>query len=233
MINEIVFETYLYISNKKFTICVIQINNLKIVYEKDFFFKKETNKFEFQILEKFLDNNILRLEKTLKYFINSIIIVLDTDDFFSISLSVKGDNGGNILRPEDLSYSLNDAKYQCEKTIDNNKLIHMIIENYQLDDKGYSSLPEKLKCDNFSLDIRFICLPKILIKNLEKSLEKYQISINQILSAKYVKNFFNNSANIFTKVREITEGCNPNEVKFYNKNNKNQGLFEKFFNFFR
>jgi len=109
----------------------------------------------------------------------------------------------------------------------------MLIENYLIDNKVYQFLPKKLECNNFSLDIKFICLSDNLIKSLEKSLEKYQISINHIISANYVENFFKNNHDLFKKVREIINGCNPNEVKFYNKTQKNQGFFEKFFNFFR
>ena len=233
MDNVSIFKTYLYISKKKFTICVVQINDLKVIYKKEFSFQSESNELEFNKLREFLDDNILKLEKTLKNFIENIIIVLDTSDFFSIYLSVKNNNRGNVLKLENLSYSLKDARYQCEKTIENNKLIHMIIENYQIDNKNYNFLPEKLNCNNFSLDIKFICLPLALIKSFESSLEKYQISINQIICADYVKKFFKDSTDFFEKVRQITEGCNPNEVKFYNKNSKNHGFFEKFFNIFR
>ena len=83
----------------------------------------------------------------------------------------------------------------------------MIIENYQIDNKNYNFLPEKLNCNNFSLDIKFTCLPLALIKSFESSLEKYQISINQIICADYVKKFFKDKAcyrNIVSKL-EINE----------------------------
>ncbi len=51
-------------------------------------------------------------------------------------------------------YYLNDAKDQCKKTIEKKKIIHMIIENYRIDNNNYSYFPEKLKCDSITLDIK-------------------------------------------------------------------------------
>ena len=40
-----------------------------------------------------------------------------------------------------------------------------------------------------TLDLSFICLPENLIKNIEKILENYQISVNQYLSGRYVEEY--------------------------------------------
>ena len=68
---------------------------------------------------------------------------------------------------------------------------------------------------------------------IEKSLKKYQITIKQIVSAKYVEEFFNDNTDLVKKSKKITEGCNPNEVRFYKNIKKNEGFFVKFFNFFK
>ena len=78
------------------------------------------------------------------------------------------------------------------KTIEGNKIIHMLIESYKLDNNSYSYLPTNLKCNSFSLDIRFINLSEKFIKDLEKVLKNYQISVNQFISAEYVRRFSNN-----------------------------------------
>ena len=109
----------------------------------------------------------------------------------------------------------------------------MVIDNYQIDKKDYSSLPKNIKCNNFSLDLRFICLPDLLVKDLEKILRKYQISIKQILNNSYIESLFkNNNKNLFQKVKEVADGFNENEVKLEKKIDKNLGFFERFFNYF-
>ena len=109
----------------------------------------------------------------------------------------------------------------------------MIIENYQVNDKHYSYLPKNLEDNIFSIDVKFICLSDLLIKKIEETLKKYQISLSQIVSANYIYKFLtNDEKNIFLVTKKVIEGQNPNEVLFTNKTKKNLGFFEKFFNFF-
>ena len=68
---------------------------------------------------------------------------------------------------------------------------------------------------------------------IETILKKYQISLSNILSAKYINEFLKNEKiDFFIMAKKIMEGYNPNEVLMVNKTNKNKGFFEKFFNFF-
>ena len=72
-----------------------------------------------------------------------------------------------------------------------------------------------------------------MIKNFEKILNNYQISINKILSYDYLCKFktqFND--NIFIIADDILNGLNQNEVFLIDKSAKNKGIFEKFFSFF-
>ncbi|MDC3014862.1 hypothetical protein OAZ84_02500, partial [Candidatus Pelagibacter sp.] len=115
----------------------------------------------------------------------------------------------------------------------NKKIIHFLIEKYLIDNKFFTTLPENVNCNIFSLDTEFICLSKNLIENIEKILKKYHISLNQILSASYVEKFKDNTDNtIFTTASRIISGHNSNEVLLIGKINKKQGFFERFFNFF-
>ena len=95
-------------------------------------------------------------------------------------------------------------------------------------------MPKDVIKESFSVDLEFICLSNEIIKNLEKILIKYQISLGQIVNASYIREFLTNeeSENIFLMTKKILSGYNSNEVILVNKSNKNQGFFEKFFNFF-
>ena len=108
-----------------------------------------------------------------------------------------------------------------------------MIDNYLIDNNSYSNLPLELKCKNFSLDLSFICLPKDIIEKIEELLNHYQISINQLLSADYVKKHCSEeNFDFFNMAYKILNGYNKNEVKIVSKNSINKGFFEKFFNFF-
>ena len=233
MNNEINFETYLFIDNKKFIICVIDNISFEIIYTDQMLFNKDYNKINFEMFNEFLEKNIFKIEKILKNFIKNINIILDTKEFFSVYLSIKKNNNGNYIDSNSLAHPLDDLKNSCQSNFQDKKIIHILIENYLIDNKSYFSLPEKLKCSFFSLDVKFICLSKNYIKDIEIVLKKYHILVNQILCANYIESFIGkNNQNIFSTASRIKSGLNENEVILEAKIIKNKGFFEKFFDFF-
>ena len=233
MSDEINFETYLFINNKKFIICVIHNISHEIIYSEQKLLNNNYNELNFEELNEFLEKKIFKVEKILKNFIKNINIILDSDKFFSVNLSIKKNNNGNYIDSDTLTYPLDDLKNSCQSNFQDQKIIHILIENYLIDNKKYFSLPEKLKCSFFSLDVKFICLSKKFIEDLELIIKKYHITVNQILCASYVENFVKDDhQNIFTTASRIRSGLNDNEVLLVHKTTKNKGFFEKFFYFF-
>ena len=109
----------------------------------------------------------------------------------------------------------------------------MIINDYLVDNKTYLILPRDIKCNSFSLNLKFICISKLLIKDLEAILKKYHISLNKLVSATYLREYsVNQDQEIFLTAKKIINGHNPNEVTFVDKVMKNKGFFERFFGFF-
>ena len=227
------FQIYLYLNHSKFIIYATEIlSNEKIYFEK-LEIKENFTELKLSKLDEFLDSNIFKIEKKLNNFIKEIYVILDNKEFHSIKLSIKKDNNGNLINSETLIHPLNDLKNLCQSNLQNKKIIHFLIEKYLIDNKFYTTLPENVNCNIFSLDTEFICLSKNLIENIEKILKKYHISLNQILSASYVEKFKDNTDNtIFTTASRIISGHNSNEVLLIGKANKKQGFFERFFNFF-
>ena len=233
MDNDTNFESYLFISPKKLIISVIKNKTFKNIYKKEKVIDFDNDKTKFEVIDIFLRENIFSIEKILKKFIKKINLIVISKDFFPIELSLKNNNHGRSISQKDLTYLLNEAKDQCKKTLQNKKIIHMLIQNYLIDDDNYNFLPDEIKCNFFSLDIKFICLPNDLVKIFEKVLNKYHISINQLLSARYLEDYFkNNEIDIFNKASRVIDGCNINEVKIINKIPKKSGIFERFFSIF-
>ena len=229
MENNLNFKTYLLVIKKNFIISVRDDSNKKI-YEEKLDLKKEIDDINFEMLDNFLNQNIFKIEKKIGNFIKKILIVTDLEDFLTVEVSIKKKINDNLV---DLKYLLNEAKDSCKNTIDERRIVHMIINSYCIDDIIYSSLPKDFKCKNFSIDVRLICLSNILIKNFEDILKKYQISLSKIISAKYLNEFMvDDKSDIFSVIKSIVEGYNPNEVILADKTSKKVGFFEKFFNFF-
>ena len=233
MIREADFQTYLYLNNTQYIIYVTDNKTSEKIYSEKLAIEENSTELKFRKMDEFLDSNILKIEKKLDSFIKDIYVILDSKEFHSIKLSIKKDNNGNLINSDALIHPLNDLKNLCQSNLFNKKIIHFFIEKYVIDNKFYTSLPENVKCNIFSLDTEFICLSKNLIENIEKILKKYHISINQILSAGYLEKFKDNTDNtIFTTASRIIAGHNSNEVLLTGKINKKQGFFERFFNFF-
>ena len=233
MDKETNFESYLFISSKKLIISVIKKKSFESIYQKEKIIDIYNEQSKFEEIDKFLSQNIFLIEKILKNFIKKINLIIISEEFFPIEISLKNNNHGKLISQENLIYLLNEAKDQCKKTLQNKRIIHMIIKNYLLDNNNYASLPDETKCNFFSLDIKFICLPNNLVKIFEEVLSKYQISINKLLSADYLDEYFNNDEiDIFNRASKIIDGCNLNEVKMVDKIPEKSGIFERFFNIF-
>ena len=233
MDDNIDIETYLFISPKKLII-LVNTNLDNKIYKEELLLQKEYEDIDFNQLDEFLHQNIFKIEKKLKNFIKNISIILDSNIFLPVEISIKRNNYEENIDINNLKHILYEAKEDCQKTLQGNKISHMLIDSYKFDGNSYSYLPKDIKCKNYSVDITFICISDNLHRSLEDILKKYQISLNQVISAKYIENFLKDpDENIFSMAKKIINGHNPNEVSLINKSLKNKGFFEKFFNYFR
>ena len=224
-------KTFFLISNKKLAITVYDILKKKNVFTKEILIENTKSSSQFSLIQNFLEDHIYEIEKMMDNFINNIHLVIENEDFFSVKISLKKNNYGNTINYEAINHLVYEAKNQCKKTINDRKIIHILIDNYLIDEKNFFYLPNNMKCDFFSIDINIICLSNRFIKNLEDILKKYQISIIKILSYHYLNNLkeLKDTNSIFKIAEEILNGSNKNEVLITGKSSKNRGFFEKFF----
>ncbi len=233
MKNKTNFQVFIILSAKKITLSINHKTDSDLIFQEEIPFEKNSIDLNFEKLDLFLNENILKVEKILGSFIKSVNIIIDSRDFFNLQISVKKNDYNKKINTDILNYLIKDAKYQCEKTIKNMRIIHILIDNYFIDGNNFLDPPINQQCKNLSLDISFICLSKEIIKKIEKKLKKYHISINQILNAGYVYKFSNSTDIPFVEMAsKIIDGYNKNEVKLVNKTQKNKGFFEKFFDLF-
>ena len=86
MIENSDFETFLFISKRKYQIFVYDKNNLKNLYNEEV---ESSDEIELNILSQFLDNNIFKIEKMIKNFIRNIILIIEDDKVLDIGISLK------------------------------------------------------------------------------------------------------------------------------------------------
>ncbi len=227
------FKTFLSIYENRLVIVSLNSEN-EIIYKTDSFLDNSKPEISYDSLNNFLNQNIFKIEKKLNEFINNIYIITDHRDLFSIGLSIKEKKDEIILSTNSINSLLIEAKNQCKQTLKDFDIIHMKIDKFHIDDFSYTNLPEQKTCKNFTIDLSFICIPSIILKNFEKILSNYEISLSKVLSYQYLCSFKvdDKHNDIHEIALKILNGLNENEVFLTEKKSKNIGFFEKFFNFF-
>ena len=231
------FHIYLEFSHTELNIAAFNKINNKLEYSNQKLYKSyfNNNELNFDILQNFVEENILKVEEAIGEFVKDIYLMIETPQSTSINLSVLKNNEGNKITKQDVMYLIQDAKQQILKSNSAIEIIHIITENYNLDNMNHNFLPLDINCKKFSIDIKFICFPKDLLRNFEQLFLKQQIFINKFICSNYVKtfDFKNNEKHICEKGKEIVEGINKEEVVSIPKIIEKTGFFERLFHFFK
>ena len=233
MNKEIDFETNLIISYRKFEIFLLDIKNHKNIYQEEFKFRDVSEKLNSNLLNKFLENNIFKIEKLAGNFVNNINIVIENKSILTSNISIKKKNYTGEITSVILESMLTDVKDLFKENYNQYKLMHMIIDKYIIDGVSYSSLQDQISNDEICLEIKLISVPNLLILEIEKILKKYQIQVNNFLDKGYVKDFsLDKQLDISQMAHNLKNGMNDKEVLITSKSPKKLSFFEKFFQLF-
>ena len=230
MIENSDFETFLYISKSKYQIFVYDKNNLKNLYSEEIGYSDEI---ELNTLSKFLDDNIYKIEKKIKNFIRSIILIIEDDKILEIGISLKKKNYEKSENQKQLENSLVEVKDIFKENYQDLLIMHMVIvekeNNFLLDNANNSD-------DYLFLEVNFISIPNKFTFYFDKLLENHQINIKRYMSGDYIKSFFDieskESMELFVMANKLNDGLNKNEIELISKSKENRGFFEKFFQLF-
>jgi hypothetical protein len=230
MIENSDFETFLYISKSKYQIFVYDKNHLKNLYSEEIGYSDEI---ELNTLSKFLDDNIYKIEKKIKNFIRSIILIIEDDKILEIGISLKKKNYEKNENQKQLENSLVEVKDIFKENYQDLLIMHMVIvekeNNFLLNNANNND-------DYFFLEVNFISIPNKFTFYFDKLLENHQINIKRYMSGDYIKSFFDieskESKELFVMANKLNDGLNKNEVQIILKSKENRGFFEKFFQLF-
>ena len=226
------FENYLSISPNKLGLYLFDSKNLTNLYREELVINESIISLDYSKLKKFLDNNIFKIEKYSGKFVENIYVVLEGGKVLNLEIGIKKKNYNSCISREYLENLLIEAKDLFRENYPNQEIMHMIINNYYINNKSYSFFEENLKSDYLALEIKFNFISSIMVYELNKILENYQIKVIKYLDANYIKNLFNDKKELTEMTHKILNGYNENEVTFLQKNLKKLGFFEKFFQLF-
>ena len=233
MTDELSFEVYLSISQKKFEIFLLDKKNLKNIYKHEVYLENDSDIIDYNLLNKFLDKNIFKIEKLIGNFLRNIIVIIESDKTLNFSIGLKKKNYGEKIDKYYLESSLTELKALFKENYQNNKIMHFIVNRYLIDGVNYTSFDEEVNGEEMCIEVNFISISNILIKKISNVLEKYQIKIDHLFEMKYIKNLFEEEHLDLSLIAfKIQNGHNQNEITLVPKSTKKRGFFEKFFQLF-
>ena len=233
MTEELSFETYLSISEKKFEIYLLDKKKLKNIYKEEVHLENDSDLIDYNLLNSFLDKNIFKIEKLIGNFLRSIVIIIENQQILNFSIGIKKKNYDGKINKHFLESSLAELKDLFKENYQNNKIIHFIVNRYLIDGINYTSFDEEINGEDMCVEVNFISISNILIKGINSVLEKYQIKINYIFEKQYIKKFSEGEHLDLSLIAfKIQNGHNQNEIALVPKSQKKEGFFEKFFQFF-
>ena len=196
------------------------------------FFNEESLKIN--SLEKSIEKNIKEVEKKIDAFVNSIFLMIDTDEKISIYISLMKKLDNKKIQIKDIHHLVQDAKQQIVRAHNDKIIAHIIVNKYNIDGLDYTSVPSDISCDKISIDVEFICFPGNLIKKIELLFNNFQISIDKIICSNYAKSFVNDKdeSNICQLGYNLNKQFNKQEVVIVPKKVEKKGFFEKLFHLF-
>ena len=225
-------QYFLSISPNKFGIYLFDTKNFKNLYKEEITLNINSEFLNHNVLKKFLDDNIFKIEKLRGNFLENIIIIFEDKKIFNLELGIKKKNDNVPITKEYLENSLIEVKDLFRENYQDQEIIHMIIKKYFINGNTYSSFDESLKCDYLGLEIQFKSISNNIIYDLNRILENYQIKITKYLDGSYVKSNFDEDKELAEMSYRVLNGHNQNEVIFVPKSMKKLAFFEKFFQLF-
>ena len=233
MTEELNFEAYLSISQNKYEIYLFDKENLKNIYKEEILLENNTDLIDYNLLSNFLDKNIFKIEKLAGCFLKTIILVIQNKQILNFSIGIKKKNYGERINKHYLQSSLAELKDLFKENYQNNKIMHFVVNKYLIDGVNYMSFDKEIDGDHICVEVNFISVPNILIKEIRNVIEKYQIKIDGLFEMQYIKNNFEGkSLDLPTMAFKMRSGHNQNEILLVPKSLKNKGFFEKFFQLF-
>tara|TARA_B100001093_G_scaffold203907_1_gene195957 strand:+ start:569 stop:1279 length:711 start_codon:yes stop_codon:yes gene_type:complete len=230
-------DIYLSLNSKNLSIAAFDFIKGDNIYFKEYncYTNFSKNTFNIEELEKNIESYIFDLEKNTNSFLNDLHLMIDSPDSMDISLSLMQNNEGREIQKEDVKYLIQYARQQILSSNKDVSIAHIIVEKYIIDDDDFDTFPNNLACKKFSIDVKFICFPKFLIKRLEELFSKNQILLNRIICTQYVKAIKNGffDQNICERGRKLVLGANKQEVLIIPKSIEKKGFFERLFHLFK
>ncbi len=176
----------------------------------------------FDNVEKSLNNLIKDAEKSLSKHIDNVVVLYDSPKFYSLDISIRKVFDNTISIKKVYGNLIEEAHFFISQNNFKDQIIHCVINNIIVDEsENLTQITEDIKIKSLILEIKFICLNKVLIDNISTIFKRNNLKISNLYCSSYVKSinyknkFDNKDYIIFLDIGfERTTGLIFNNFKF-------------------
>ena len=231
MIDEL--KTYLSIAPNKFEIFLYDTKKFKNLYKQSVKLDTQLDGVNYATLNKFLEDNIFKIEKLSGNFINNICVIIDNNQIKNISFSIKKKNYEKKIDKNYIEKLLTDAKDIFRENYHKEKILHILLNSFVVDGSSFLSFQDDLVGDIVIIQVQFKSISFKLLKDIDNVFEKFHIKVSDYLYQNYLKTLSRNQSFELDQIAyKVQNGFNEKEVNLVPKNLKKKGFFEKFFQLF-
>ena len=188
--NEKNLNVFIDFGSSKIRIGIFDKETTKNIFisEKECTSNFNLEKFEINNSNEVIKDLIQSAEKKIDKHIKNINLMIDTPGMFSIDISIKKKSDYKMNSKKDIQSLLKEAKSLIQKNYPKQKIIHMIVKKFVFDDKKYYEFPNK-EINYYCLvaELKFICMPYQIWKNLHNIFNKNHITIDNLYCSSYVR----------------------------------------------
>ena len=232
MTNQDLFRSFFSVSDKEISIYVKNINNNEIVFSKKEKINNNLNHFYNDQLQNFFLEKIEEIEEQIKFFVDNISLIIESDNIVSIRFSLKQKIENKVISLKELKSLLLLGQEEILKYNQNLLIIHFLVDLINIDGKIVETIEDQLVKKFMCIDLRFICINQNTVDEFKNLFKKKQIFLEKIFSAEYLKEFMTNNENIINSIDKVERGINKLEVSLVPKKSIKKGFFERFFDYF-
>ncbi len=138
--------------------------------------------------EKSLNILIKDAEKYLSKHIDNIVVLYDSPKFYSLDISIKKVFDYDISIKNVYNNLIEEACFIVSQNNFKDQIIHVVINNIFIDDnKKLNKIIEDIKIKTLILEIKFICLSKIIVDDISRKFRNNNLKIINLYCSSYVK----------------------------------------------
>ena len=139
-------------------------------------------------LEKSLNSLVRDAEKYLSSHIDDVVVLYDSPKYYSLEISIKKVFDYNTSIKKIYNDLIQEAHFLISQNNFKDQIIHLIINNIIVDDnKTLDKITDDIKVKSLVLEIKFICLNKILIESITNKFKNNNLKLSNLYCTSYVK----------------------------------------------